>query len=45
MDLKEHEWIKHLKKLEELFRQSYPTGTSKEFVQWVYSNYGYTYED
>jgi hypothetical protein len=42
MDMSEHEWIKHLQRLEKMFRISYPTGTSKEFIVWVCSNYGYT---
>lgn len=41
----EHEWIKLLQRLEKMFRESYPNGTSKEFVAWVCSNYGYTNND
>lgn len=39
--IQEHEWIKLLQKLEKMFREGYPNGTSKEFVRWVCSNYGY----
>lgn len=39
--LKEHEWISEIKRLEKLFRESYPNGTSKEFVNWICSVYGY----
>lgn len=37
----ESEWIKQIKKLEKMFRQSFPNGTSKEFVNWICSVYGY----
>lgn len=39
--MSEHEWIKHIKKLEKMFRQSYPNGTSKEFITWLCNTYGY----
>lgn len=37
----ESEWIKQIKKLEKMFRESFPNGTSTEFVSWICSVYGY----
>lgn len=37
----ESEWIKQIKKLEKMFRESFPNGTSTEFVNWICSVYGY----
>jgi hypothetical protein len=39
--LHEYEWINEIKRLEKLFRESYPNGTSKEFINWMCSVYGY----
>ena len=42
MDLvHEHQWIANLKRLEKLFKESFPNSTSTEFVNWIYSVYGY----
>lgn len=42
MDMKhEFEWIANLYRLERLFKESYPNGTSEQFVNWVHSVYGY----
>lgn len=42
--LSEHEWIANIKRLEKLFKESYPNGTSTDFVRWVCSVYGYEFD-
>ena len=39
--MQEHAWIANLKRLEKLFKESFPNGTSTEFVNWICSVYGY----
>lgn len=41
--LHEHEWIANLQRLEKLFKESFPNGTSTDFVRWVCSVYGYKF--